>query len=45
MGNHRLQQHQFRVNTTSLIVLETTIVQIWRQHVGVRVTQSLNVGI
>ncbi len=45
MGNHKLEQHQSRVNTTSPIVSEVAIVETQRQHVGVGVTQSLNVGI
>jgi hypothetical protein len=33
------------VNTTSPIVLETTVVETWRQHARVGVTHSLNAGI
>ncbi len=45
MGNHIMEHHHFRINTTSPIVLEVTIVETWRQHVGVIVTQSLDVDI
>ncbi len=45
MGNHRLEQRQFRVNIVPLVVSETTIVETQRQHVGIGVTQSLNAKI
>jgi hypothetical protein len=31
MGNHRMEHHQPRVNTTSLIMLEMTIIESWKQ--------------
>jgi hypothetical protein len=37
MGNHRMEHNQPRVNTTSRIMLEMTIVETQRQHVGVGV--------
>jgi hypothetical protein len=43
--NHKLEHCQTRINTTSLIMLETTIVETWRQHVGIDIIQSLDVGI
>ncbi len=45
MGNHKLEQCQPRVNIISPIMLEAAIVETHRQHVGVGVAQSLNVGI
>ncbi len=45
MGNHKLEQHQSRVNTTSPIVSEVAIVETRKQPVEVRVIQSLNAGI
>ncbi len=40
MGNCTMEHHQFRINTTPPKVLEATIVETHKQHVGVRVTQS-----
>ncbi len=45
MGNHILKQCWFRVNTTSPIVSKAVVVETWKQHVGIKVIQSLNVGI
>ncbi len=45
MGNHKLEQHQSRVNTTSPIVSEVAIVETRKQPAEVRVIQSLNAGI
>jgi hypothetical protein len=45
MGNCKLEHHRSCINTTSLIVLEVVVVETWKQHIGVGVTQSLDVGI
>ncbi len=45
MGNHKLEHPRFRINTTPPIVSKEAIVETRRQHVGVRVIQSLDVGI
>jgi len=45
MGNHKLEQCQFQVNTISPIVLEAIIVETRKQHVGIKLTQSFNAGI
>ncbi len=45
MGNHRLEQRWFWVNTTSPIMLETVVIETRRQHAGIGVTQSLNASI
>ncbi len=42
MGNHMMEHHQPRVNTTSPRVLEVTIVETHTQPTRVGVTQSLN---
>jgi hypothetical protein len=31
MGNHKMEHHCLRVNTSSLIVLKAIIVETWRQ--------------
>jgi len=45
MNNHRLEQCQSQVITTSPIILEVTVVEIWKQDVGVGITQSFNASI
>ncbi len=45
MGNHKLKHHQFRINTIPSIISEATIVETWKQHVGIRVIQSLDISI
>jgi hypothetical protein len=45
MGNHRFEHHRSHISTSSLIVLEMVVVETYKQHVGVGVTQSLDVGI
>jgi hypothetical protein len=42
MGNLKLEQCGFQINTTSPIMLKATVVETWRQHARARVTQSLN---
>jgi hypothetical protein len=37
MGNHRLEQREFQINIALPIVSETTIVETWKQHVGIGV--------
>jgi hypothetical protein len=45
MGNHRFEHHRSHISTSSLIVLEMVVVETYKPHVGVGVTQSLDVGI
>jgi hypothetical protein len=45
MGNHKLEHHRSRINTTPPIVLKVAIVETWRQHARIKVIQSLDVGI
>ncbi len=45
MGNRRLEHHRSRINTASPIVSKVVVVETWKQHIGVEVTQSLDVGI
>jgi len=45
MGNHRLEHHRFHVSITPPIVLEAIVVEIRKRHAGIRVIQSLGVGI
>ncbi len=45
MGNRKLEHHQSRINTTSPIVSKVVVVETYKQHIRVRVTQSLDVGI
>jgi hypothetical protein len=45
MGNHKLEHHQFRINTIPPIISEAAIVETWKQHVGIRVIQSLDTSI
>jgi hypothetical protein len=42
MGNHKLEDYQFCVNTTPPIVSKMAIIETWKQHVGIKVTQSLD---
>jgi hypothetical protein len=37
MGNHRMEHHQTRVNTTSLRMSKVVVIETWRQHVGIQV--------
>jgi len=45
MGNHKLKHHQFQINTIPPIISEATIVETSKQHVGIRVIQSLDTSI
>jgi hypothetical protein len=45
MGNHRLKQHQYQINTVPPIVSKMTVVETQKQHVGVGVTKSPNARI
>jgi hypothetical protein len=45
MGNHKSEHHQFRINTIPPIISEAAIVETWKEHVGIRVIQSLDTGI
>jgi hypothetical protein len=41
MGNHRMEHRYSRINTTPPIMLEVAIVETWKQHAKVGVTQYL----
>jgi hypothetical protein len=45
MGNHKLENGQSCINKAPPIVLKVAIVETWKQHVGIKVSQSLDVGI
>jgi hypothetical protein len=45
MGNYKLEHHWSCVNIAPPIVFETTVVETWKQHIGIRVIQSFDVGI
>jgi hypothetical protein len=45
MGNHKLEHHQFWINTIPPIISEAAIIETWKQHVGIRVIQSLDTSI
>jgi hypothetical protein len=45
MGNHRMEHHRSRTNTTSPIMSEATIVETRKQPARIGVIQSLNAGI
>jgi hypothetical protein len=46
MGNHKMEHRRhLQVNITSPIVLETRVVETWRQPIGVIITQSLYASI
>jgi len=45
MGNHIMGHHQIQIDSISPRVLEMVIVEIWKQPVGIEVTQSPNVVI
>ncbi len=45
MDNCRLEHHQSCVNISPTIVSKPVIVETWKQHVGVRVIQSLDASI
>jgi hypothetical protein len=45
MGNRRLEHHRFHFSITPPIVLKAIVVKIRKQHAGIRVIQSLGVGI
>jgi len=45
MGNHKLERHQFQINTTPPIVLEMIIIETQRQHDGIGVIRSLDASI
>jgi hypothetical protein len=45
MGNHKIEHHHPQVNTTSPIMSKATIVETWRQLVGIIVPQSLTTNI
>jgi hypothetical protein len=45
MGNHRLEYRRSRVNIAPPIVSEVVVVETRKQHAGVKITQSLDVGI
>jgi hypothetical protein len=45
MGNWRLEHRWSWVNIAPPIVSKVVVVETWTQHVGIRVIQSLDVGI
>ncbi len=45
MGNHRLEHHRSRVNTTPPIMSKMAIIETHKQHARIGITQSLGVGI
>jgi len=45
MGNRKLEHRRSHVNIAPPIVFKVTIVETWKQHIGVRITQSFDVSI
>ncbi len=40
-----MEHRQSRVNTFPPIMLKTTIIETWKQHVGIKIIQSHGAGI
>ncbi len=45
MGNRKLEHRRSCINIAPPIVFEVTIVETWKQHIGVGITQSLDANI
>ncbi len=45
MGNHKLEHCWSHINIAPPIVFEVTIIETWKQHIGIGVTQSFDANI